>query len=127
MSNLHHRLSTALQLGILLLLMMGVAIKPMLGALCETHVAAHLSSSHGHDYAGAAGIHDSTSEHQMDREHARGADGLLHEGDQSSAYADITVAVVLPAALRGPSHLGATASVTVAKSHLSGPFRPPIG
>lgn len=121
------RLSVFIRVSLLALLMVGVALKPMLGSLCETHALAHVPSIHGHQHD-VAGDHDheSPASHQMDRDHAGGSHGLLHEGDQGGAYADIAVAIVIPAAPYGRTLVGTPPAAAVSQQHLTGPFRPPI-
>lgn len=59
------RLRTAVQLSIFGLLMLGVALKPLLGGLCETHFAAHALAEHGHPAAGVADHHEALTEHKI--------------------------------------------------------------
>ena len=127
MPALNFQLATLVRVSVLTLLMVGVALKPMLGSLCETHALAHSPSVHGHqhDFAGDHD-HESLASHQMDKDHAGGSHGLLHEGDQGSTYADIVVAIVIPAAPYGPTLMGMPTAEEVSQQHPTGPFRPPI-
>jgi len=75
-------------LGMLLLTAVG---RPMYSTWCETHQLGHELAALNHEEF----RQDSTLERQLDAEHARGAHGLLHAGDEAT-YADIAAVVTVP-------------------------------
>ena len=126
MSVARPRLLRILHICVLGLLMLGVAMKPVLGSLCETHALSHALLAHGYHEHQADQNHESLASREMDQAHASGGHWLLHEGDHGGTYADIIVAITLPTAPHGPTHVGMPPAVPVPQQRPLGPFRPPI-
>lgn len=116
--------SHALRAGFLVLLLLGASIKPMLASVCDVHAIGHAllsigeQAAHADDAAGA--------EHQVDRDHADGKHGMLHEYDNGGAYAHIVADVVLPEVRAGQVRIVLPVVVALPMKRVSAPFRPPI-
>jgi hypothetical protein len=115
-------LSGFVRAGLLGLLMLAVVSKPMVATLCDTHLLGHalatLSHSHFHE--------DSRAERQMDADHASGAHGVLHAGDQGGTYADIAAVVTVPVVRFESVLIPLPTVLPVPMQHVVRPFRPPI-
>ena len=116
------RLPTLLRASLLGLMMLAVVGKPMSSSMCEIHQLGHtlaaLSHSQFHD--------ESSAERQMDSDHAKGAHGLLHGGDQGGTYADIAAVVTVPVVRLESDPVLIPAELPVPLQHIARPFRPPI-
>lgn len=121
MSRFARRLPFSLRTSMLVLLALGLLVKPVVTAISEIHTANHPElATRGHP-------HEHGSEHQDDRgaDHAQGAHGLMHQAtggafDQASARFELPAAagadVLLPTADHRPG----------SQLRLTSPFRPPI-
>ena len=115
-------LSRLVRASMLVLLMLGVAIKPMLGSLCEIHALNDALAGYVFD----AGDPAADPLHQSDRDHASGAHGSVHEDDSSGAYADIVGVVILPIGRYAATVPATEPAAAVPRQHFTAPFRPPI-
>jgi hypothetical protein len=116
------RLPVFLRASLLGLLMFAVVGKPMASSLCEIHQLGHVSAVLSH-----VQFHiDSVAERQMDSEHASGAHGLLHGGDEGSTYADIAAVVTLPVVHFESDPISLPAESPLPPQQVSRLFRPPI-
>jgi hypothetical protein len=116
------RLRRLLSAALLGALMLATIAKPLAASVCETHQLGHTFAS-----AGGAPRHvDSAAERQMDADHARGAHGLLHAGDEGSTYADIAAVLTVPAVRFESVPIALPTAMAVPTRHVGRPFRPPI-
>jgi len=115
-------LPVLLRAGLLGLLMLSVMVKPISSTWCETHQLVHTMSALSHDH-----FHrDSAAERQLDAEHASGAHGLLHGGDQGSTYADIAAVVTVPDIRFVSMWIQVPVELPAPSQHVTRLFRPPI-
>jgi hypothetical protein len=116
------RLPVVLRASLLGLLLLAVVGKPMASSLCEIHQLGHTLAARSH-----VNFHsDSAAERQMDSEHASGAHGLLHGGDQGSTYADIAAVVTLPVVHFESVQISLPAESRMPPQQITRLFRPPI-
>ena len=116
------RLPILLRITLLGLLMLSVLSKPMYSTWCETHQLSHeLAALSHHSFH-----QDSSAERQLDADHARGAHGSLHSGDQSGAYADIAAVVTVPVVHFDSVLNPLTIALPAPVQRVAKPFRPPI-
>ena len=108
-----------LRASVLVLLMLGVVVKPLLGSLCEIHAI-------GDVVAGLTEVDLAGPEHDNDREHARGAHAELHEDNNAGAYAEIAGVIIVPASPPASANRPPMAAIAVETKPASTPFRPPI-
>lgn len=114
--------------ALLVLLALGMAVQPMLGAVSKLHGAEHaamadLAPDHGHAHADDAdhGHDDQTP----DPDHVKGTHVLMHlDAGLAVALPDSVVRVPARILASPPLVLGAVDDLPVAAPHL--PFRPPI-
>lgn len=121
MKRLSARAKNVLHASMLLLLVLGLFVRPILNLVGEIHGATHVAAAaeHGHSHWG----NDHTAGH--DQDHASGSHGLLHQADSSST-SGMPVSFGLPeveVAVSQALHWAATCSLP---QRLSSPFRPPI-
>jgi hypothetical protein len=126
-------MSLLLRSSLLLALAFGIVAKPLLSDLCGMHRLGHeIAMEVGHRHAPEAEqghAHDpATGEatHGVDRDHASGGHGLLHDDDSSSAYANLLPHVDLPRVEFGATQVPVARAPAPPIAHVSGPFRPPI-
>lgn len=107
----------------LVLLVLGLAVKPVLNQLGELHAVEHAllldADGHGHD-------HDGPDDDETGADHTQGAHGLMHQASMGGASTDMTSAIALPAMLGGGEVLPPPDVSRVPAQHLTSPFRPPI-
>jgi hypothetical protein len=116
------RLPILLRASLLGLLVLAVVGKPMASSMCEIHQLGHTLAALSH-----VSFHsDSAAERQMDTEHAKGAHGLLHGGDQGSTYADIAAVVTLPVVHFESDQIALPAESPMPPQQITRLFRPPI-
>lgn len=116
------RAYAALRASLLVLLVLGVMIRPVLNQVGDLHAAGHatfVAGDHGHDH--------SDDDHDPDTypDHTKGAHGLMHQADTGTS-AGIWVSWALPPALLLTSVLPMPDSASVHPQQPSSPFRPPI-
>jgi hypothetical protein len=117
-----HRLPILVRLSLLGLLMLAVAFKPMSSLVCDTHQLSHMLAA-----TGLVSLHqDSAAQMQLDADHAKGAHGLLHDGDESSAYVGFSAEVTVPVVRFEPVAISLPTELPVPVQHVTKPFRPPI-
>jgi hypothetical protein len=117
-----HRLPILLRITLLGLLMLSVLSRPLYSTWCETHQLSHELTALSHQ-----NLHqDSRAERQLDADHARGAHGSLHGGDQGSTYADIVAVVTVPAVHFDSVLNPLTTQLPVPVQRVAALFRPPI-
>jgi hypothetical protein len=118
----HPRLSTLVRASLLGLLMLAVAFKPMSSLVCDMHQLTHVLAA-----TGLVSLHqDSPAERQLDADHAKGAHGLLHSGDESGAYVGFSAEVTVPALRLDAVAVSLPTELPVPMQHVTKPFRPPI-
>ena len=111
-----------LRAGLLGLLLLSVVSKPISSTWCETHQLVHTISSLSHN-----DFHrDSAAERQLDADHAKGAHGSLHAGDQGSTYADIAAVVKVPEVRFESMWIASPVELPAPSQHIARLFRPPI-
>ena len=116
------RLPVLLRASLVALMMLAVVGKPMASSICEIHQLGHTLAALSH-----VNFHsDSAAERQMDSEHASGAHGLLHGGDQGSTYADIAAVVTLPVVHFESDQIALPAESRIPPQQITRLFRPPI-
>ena len=116
------RLPYLLRAGLLGMLLLSVVGKPISSTWCETHQLVHAISALSLDHFHS----DSDAERQLDADHARGAHGSLHAGDQGSTYADIAAVVTVPEARFESMWVAPPAELPVPSQHVTRLLRPPI-
>lgn len=107
----------------MLLLVLGMAVKPVLGQVAELHAIDHAPLSagdgHGHD-------HDAPQDDEPGTDHTHGAHGLMHLGGTGGPPSE----ALLPYAFQAVSVQGAvlppTGSSAMPPAQFGTPFRPPI-
>lgn len=115
--------SNFLRAGFLVLLVLGLVIKPALSHITELHTVEHaaLADADGHGHA-HDGDHDDGEPAQ---DHVKGAHGLMHQANMG-AFSD-----ALPTLALQPRHLYASTlpipdSPAAPRQFVATPFRPPI-
>jgi hypothetical protein len=116
------RLPVFLRASLLGLLMFAVVGKPMASSVCEVHQLGHVLAALSH----VQFQDNSDAERQMDSEHASGAHGLLHGGDQGGTYADIAAVVTIPVIRFESEPIALPAESPLPPQQVSRLFRPPI-
>lgn len=122
MIRLSARVKTVLHSSMLLLLMLGVLVRPMLNFVGEIHGTTHAAmaaAEHGHGHPGDA--HDA----DHDQDHVSGSHLLLHQADSGSSSGLPTSFRLPPIEVAASQHLPWT-PVSSLPQRLSSPFRPPI-
>lgn len=128
---LDRQLSTFLRASLLVLLVLGIVVKPVLAQVGELHAMEHASladaDGHGHDHGGD---HDSDQDDDQGDEpgsgHAQGAHGLMHQGCAGSASTEAPMSLALPALATHGTALPPTGYAALPPAHFGTPFRPPI-
>ncbi|MEO8314639.1 MAG: hypothetical protein ABI645_07565 [Pseudomonadota bacterium] len=69
---------------------------------------------------------DSRAERNLDADHASGAHGLLHGGDQGGDYANIATVMPMPAIYFDSVLNPPSTELPIPVQHVTKPFRPPI-
>lgn len=122
MPHVDSRLRTILRTSFLVLLMLGVMVRPMINQLGALHDVEH---------ATLAGTHDHGHDHPDDRDptpdpdHSAGAHGLMHQADTSSSANIWTAWIALPV-VPASSKLPLADLASTRPQRLASPFRPPI-
>lgn len=126
MHRLVHKLIPLLRASFLLLLMLGVMVRPMLNQMGALHAAEHVTmgdvDDRGHDYAGDR---EQAPDPDPDPDHTKGAHGLMHQADTVSS-ANIWTSWVSLAAIPPTSTLPLADLASTRSQRLASPFRPPI-
>ena len=116
------RLPFPLRFTMLVLVLLGVLLKPIYSTWCETHQLGHELAALGHTQFRP----DSAIEKQLDLEHARGGHAALHASDDGGGYVGATTVDVVPVVIFD-SVLNPPAIVLPAPvQRIARPFRPPI-
>lgn len=117
------RLSTLLRASLLVLLVLGLVIKPALAFVGELHAIDHALATQAdeHEHEQADG-HDDTP----DPDHSKGAHALMHQATSAGAFTDDLAVLTLPTVAYEPVVVPGPAASPVALKHITGPFRPPI-
>ncbi len=122
MPRVYPHLRTILRTSFLVLLMLGVVVRPMINQLSALHGMEHATlagpNDHGHDYPG-------DRDRTPDPNHATGAHGLMHQADTGSS-ANIWTAWVSPSVIPAASKLPLVDLASTRPQKLTSPFRPPI-
>lgn len=116
------RAKSVLHVSMLLLLVLGVLVRPALNFVGEIHGAAHaaeVASEHGHGHPGDG--HDA----DHDQDHASGTHLLMHQADSGSSSGLLTSFRLPPVVVAASPRLQWT-PVSSLPQRLSSPFRPPI-
>lgn len=106
----------------LVLVLLGVLVKPIYSTWCETHQLGHMDAALGHVKFRA----DSAVERQLDAEHARGGHGLLHASDDGGAYVGIATLDAVPAVIFDSVLNPPAIALPLPVQRITRPFRPPI-
>jgi hypothetical protein len=112
----------ALRASLLLLLVLGLVVRPVLnhvGALHGMEHTAEAVAEHGHAHLGDA------HEADHDSDHAKGSHGLFHQADAGASFG-ILAAVKVPVVYLPASQELQSQFVTELRQLPSNPFRPPI-
>jgi hypothetical protein len=111
-----------LRASLLVLLVLGVVIKPVLNQIGEFHAVEHAlladADGHGHD-------HDDDHDDEPGQDHTDGAHGLMHQASVGAA-ADILPTLALLPALPPDLVAPTRHAAAVPRPHPNTPFRPPI-
>lgn len=111
-----------LRTSFLVLLVLGLLIKPVLNTIGELHAIEHAqladADGHGHD-------HDRDQDDEPGQDHTKGAHGLMHQANVGAA-ADISPALALLPHVPATRALPLSGAAAVPAQYLSTPFRPPI-
>ena len=116
------RLPTLLRATLVGLMVLAVACKPLSSVICETHQLAHVLAAASHVPFHA----ESTAERQLDADHASGAHGLLHAGDQGGTDAGIPAALTVQVVRFEAALISLPTELPAPQQHVARPFRPPI-
>lgn len=116
-------LAKSLRASFLVLLLIGLVTRPVLGLVGELHAMQHVATASG---AGHGHLHhgDRTAPHDHDHGHVKGPHALMHQTFAGASVDVLAVQLLLvaPPPCRVPTH----SCTSVARSHRSVPFRPPI-
>lgn len=122
MPHVYPHLRTILRTSFLVLLMLGVMVRPMINQLSALHDVDHATlagaNDHGHD-------HPDDSNPTTDPDHATGAHGLMHQADTGTS-ANIWTAWVAPPVIPVDAKLPMADLASTRPQQLTSPFRPPI-
>ena len=122
MPRVYPHLRTILRTGFLVLLMLGVMVRPMINQLSALHDVEHATlagaNDHGHD-------HPDDRNATPDPDHSAGAHGLMHQADTSSSANIWTAWIALPV-VPASSKLPLADLASTRPQQLTSPFRPPI-
>lgn len=117
-------LRTILRTSFLVLLMLGVMVRPMINQLSALHDVEHATlagaNDHGHDHAD-----DREPIPDPDPDHSTGAHGLMHQADTGST-ANIWTAWIAPPIMRVASNVPLADSDSTRPQRFTSLFRPPI-
>jgi ABC-type nickel/cobalt efflux system permease component RcnA len=119
----HATAMTALRASLLLLLVLGLVVRPVLNHVGELHGIEHAATAaaeHGHDHPG-----DDAHGADHDSDHAKGTHGLLHQADAGAANG-ILIAFWVSALYLPKTQVPALESLAEPRRLPSTPFRPPI-
>lgn len=122
MIRLPARAKNVLHLSMLLLLVLGVFVRPMLNFVGEIHGTTHAAvaaAEHGHGHP------DDARDADHDQDHASGSHLLLHQADSASS-SGILMSFRLPPIEVAASQSLQWTPVPSLPQRLSSPFRPPI-
>lgn len=115
-------LRTILRTSFLVLLMLGVMIRPMINQFSALHDVEHATltgaNDHGHD-------HPDELDPTPDPDHATGAHGLMHQADTGSS-ANIWTTWIAPPVMPVASNVTLSDLASTMAQRLTSPFRPPI-
>lgn len=122
MPHVYPHLRTLLRTSFLVLLMLGVMVRPMINQFSALHDVEHVTltgaNGHGHD-------HPDDPNPTPDPDHTTGAHGLMHQADTGSS-ANIWTAWVAPSVIPAASNLPLSDFASTRLQQLTSPFRPPI-
>lgn len=129
-------LPVLLRASLLVLLVVGVIVRPMLNQISELHSFEHAAladvNAHGHDHDGHG--HDHAADHSdpapdqppcTDPDHAKGAHGLMHQADTGPSASLAGLPVQFGHPMRAGKLLMPAAG-PLPPQIPSSPFRPPI-
>lgn len=112
-----------LHTSLLVLLVLGVIVRPVLTHIGALHAAEHAAladaDNHGH-------AHDDDHDDEPGADHTDGAHGLMHQAGSGGAFSETVAMIVLPA-VHGRAPMLSTADVSRVPAHrFVTPLRPPI-
>lgn len=112
-----------LRTSLLVLLVLGVIIRPALTHIGELHAVEHAvladADGHGHD-------HEDDHDDEPGTDHTQGTHGLMHQASTGGASGEMAAMIVLPA-VHGSGGILTPADVSRVPAHrFVTPFRPPI-
>jgi len=108
--------------SLLLLLVLGVFVRPMLNVVGEIHDIEHaaaVAAEHGHAHA------DDGHDADHDPDHVKGSHGLLHQADPASSAGILSLAWFQSEPVTSTRVLVPVPAAPLTQ-RLSSPFRPPI-
>lgn len=114
-----------LRASLLVLLVLGIVVKPVLAQVGELHAAQHASltdadgQGHGHE-------HGSDQGDESNSDHTQGAHGLMHQGSAGGTSVEVPLPLTLPALTGEGAALPPTGDAVLPPAHFGTPFRPPI-
>jgi len=125
------RLPRFLRAGLLALLVLGLAVKPVLTTISSAHAVEHALAAQAdamdhaldHDHVPSAGEHH---DNQPEHGHASGVHGLMHLSACADTPANAFAVLELPAAFYPRVEIPLPATVAMSAAVLGSPFRPPI-
>lgn len=122
MPQVYRHLRTLLRTSFLVLLMLGVMIRPMISQFSALHDVEHATlagtNGHGHD-------HPDDRDPTPDPDNATGAHGLMHQADTGPS-ANIWTAWLVPQLIPAASDLSLADLASTRPHRVTSPFRPPI-
>ncbi len=126
------RLFEVLRVSMLTLLVLGIAIRPMLQFVGESHASAHAAAAqvdahpHAHDESHDEGDHDGLPGDDPVPDHTSGVHGLMHQGNGGGAFSVNTFVMALPEVAFELLAAPLLAPPRAPLQLIEGPFRPPI-
>lgn len=117
------RLSVFLRTSLLVLLVLGVIVRPVLAHIGALHAAEHavLADADGHGHT-----HDDDHDDEPGTDHTQGAHGLMHQAGSGGASCEMMAMIVLPAVYECDEILSSVDISRVPAHRFVTPFRPPI-
>ncbi len=121
MNRLRRHLNTLLHASLLVLLVMGMVVRPVLDLSAEEHLAEHAAQFHGFGMVANANSAECVADARVDKAH-----GLVHQDSSGFVCADLVQPLDLPLVVFGPVLASEPAVMRVLAHHPATPFRPPI-
>lgn len=124
------KLLRVLRASFLVLLVLGLMVKPVLVQLSGLHAVEHAvaaaADDHGHDPSAEHDDHTDDGDTAEGDDHAAGAHGLLHQSGGSTTLTGLVASMSVPMLYARMPDLPIPDAIRVAREVPSTPFRPPI-